>query len=477
MIARISGLQTDNLQVDLNINLQGVEGLTELVMLLLTRATMPAQEAGVEVTQPTFWPDDPKADSREEKPPICETMPAAAESKPSICDPEPVESETMLSLMQTAPVALQRKRMKASKKTQSEHVTSCNMFDTWRSTLLRSTEPQQSLLEWMRADSQLLQSVIRREFAAFCFRQLNRSRRFLSVRSVRKYWTHVNMVCAAHGVRLEPWTPHELKNIRHEVTGQELEDYERRLPTDAEISAIALHSVVAVSPYGDHSAYFYRWVVRFYAYCGLRTRDVIGMEGKTGLRKQDIFWDEDCPDPDINAALGYVLKNPGGCWVKIQICKAKKSSTPSMLLPVPAWLRPGLKFFCEWSHDSVKVFPSAQRGSGSLSQEAFSKGWNAILKAAQVDPDIRLSEGRGGVLAIRKYPANWWFLAVQEHLHDSGLADMVSDFFLHHSSVRSSVGDQHYRQRQAKVLPAIIKLLPLFPKPAADAAPLGLLAE
>jgi hypothetical protein len=251
---------------------------------------------------------------------------------------------------------------------------------------------------------------------------------------------------------------------------------DRKIPSFAEIDAMARHVTVAKYPYGSHAPYFWRGWIRLLALIGPRSRDIVSVNGKKpGLKKTDIVWDSACPIEDVNSALGKVLHSPHG-WLWYDIAKHHKGTnhTRKILIPMPLWLRQWLKFFCEFSHHPVRVFPSVQKHSKALVQSKKSFAWDSIIEAAGVDPRIVESEGKAQSIAIRKYAANWWRLNVQSN-YDAELAKDVSHYVLHHAEV--TVSDKHYLSVQASVLPVILAMLPLWPIPAADAAPVSMLPE
>lgn len=256
--------------------------------------------------------------------------------------------------------------------------------------------------------------------------------------------------------------------------GTQLPD--RKIPSFAEIDAMARHVSVAKYPYGSHAPYFWRGWIRYLALIGPRSRDIVSVNGrKPGLKKSDIVWDSACPIADVNSALGKVLQSPHG-WLWYDIAKHHKGTnhTRKILIPMPLWLRQWVKFFYEFSHHPIRVFPSVQKQSKSLVQSKKSFAWDSIIAAAGVDPRLVESEGKSQSIAIRKFAANWWDLNVQS-AYDAKLAQKVSHYVLHHSEV--TVSDKHYLSVQASVLPVMLAMLPSWTIPAADAPPVSMLPE
>jgi hypothetical protein len=391
--------------------------------------------------------------------------------------------KTMLELMESGPLVLRRKRAKAGADQRGKHCTSCRAFDRFWSeyqSLHRFTEPVQTC-EILRDDEQSENPVIRRAFAMYWIGQKTKAGNQVSSQTILSYWQHVCMVVRAYGVTLPQFTRDELDLLRRDSNPasetQAPSIVDRICPTREEIDAMCLHATAAATVYGQHAGYLFRLLIRFFACFGLRKNDFISTKpGKKGLLKQDIVWSPECPDPNVNAALGYTLMNPGG-WLWIRVHKSEKKHVAMLLLPIPLWARGPLQFFCELSQHPEMVFPSLEASGQCLAQGTFSLDWNSVLTAAGVDPTIRLSEGRGGVIALRKYSYNWWRLAVQKMLNDAKLAEDCADYIMHHASITKTTAQRHYAVVRATVLPTICKLLPEFPKPAADALPVSMLPE
>jgi hypothetical protein len=249
-----------------------------------------------------------------------------------------------------------------------------------------------------------------------------------------------------------------------------------RIPSFAEIDAMARHVAVAKFPYGEHAPYFWRGWIRFLAFIGPRSRDVVSTKTtKPGLRRSDVIFETLCPVADVNNALGYELHSPHG-WMHYVIGKDHHSDCRRILFPMPRWMRDWVRFFVELSGtDRDRVFGSAVTHAVALSQDTLSPEWNAIVAAAGVDARIVPSEGNSKRMAIRKFAANWWLINTLKVKNDNGLAKDVSRYILHHKEVTTSA--KHYLSVQAQVLPTMLELMPLWPIPAADAPPVSLLPE
>ncbi len=391
--------------------------------------------------------------------------------------------DSLLSLMRSGPAKLRQKRAKASQSQRGKHETSCRAFDSfWQQYVTPVLQTGVTFtLDAIRADSEHENPNIRRDFALYWLGQKTKAGKPLSAQTVATYWQHVCMVCRAYSIHLQQFTRDELDLLRRDNQKSDATPQivviERRCPTATELDAICQHATAARSVYGSHAPYLIRFLTRLLSCYGLRTNDVFSTKpGKLGLRKQDILWAPECPDPNVNAALGYTLLNPCG-WMWIRIHKSEKKHVAMMLLPIPPWARGPLQFFCELSPHAEMVFPSFDPDSRCTAAATFAKDWNAVIAAAKVNPSIRLSEGRGGVIAIRKYSYNWWRLTVQKKHADVALAKDVAAYIMHHAEITKSTADRHYAVVRATVLPVIVGLLAEFPKPAADALPVSLLPE
>lgn len=393
---------------------------------------------------------------------LAATRPApekSGETAPPEVTPSVDAAESLLEIY-LAQVRENRMR-RAGKKAIAEHLSSCRLFDQWVSIHHRPRGPMVDLLGL----PDLLQSYAR-------WLLLERK---IAVDTAEKRLKHVAMIARlAFKLVVDKPTATELKRIHDSVSrGVSAPGSKRRIPSEAEVDAIARAVGVAKWPYGAHAPYFWRGAVRMAALFGFRTFDVIScIPEKTGLRKQDIVWDSVCPIADVNNALGYELHSPHG-WLHYAIEKDTHSACRTILLPMPKWLRDWVRFFFELSNHPERVFPSMR--ALSLDQKAFGREWRTILAAANVDSSIVISEGKGGKIALRKYAANWWDLATFRARNDERLAEKMSHYVLHHSEV--TVAAKHYLAVQAKLLPIMLELLPHFPLPAAGAPPVSMLPE
>lgn len=363
---------------------------------------------------------------------------------------------SMLKLLEKAPVALQRKRRRASEKQQTRHETSCRRFDQFFEwfTMERSTEALHGVLPSVEADSQLVEPQIRREFAVYW---LERQK---SAPTIKTYWQHCCMVWRAWGVIMPTLETEDIKKIQQKLgsKGAAVQS-ERRIPSRLELEKLCLAVNSARGPYATASPTFFLGYINFLALYGSRSRDIVAVTpAKMGLRKADLITDTRCPDEDVHATLGEDLHNPGG-WIWVHVGKAAKKANDRLLLPLTEWARDWLVAFRDRSHHNVRIFPSAVSGREALSQAAMSNGWNQILEAADVPKNIRPSEGSGGVMAVRKCAANWWRLQVQEQLNDAALAQNVVQYVMHHSEATKDTASKHYLSVRAAVLPAMIKVL------------------
>ncbi len=316
--------------------------------------------------------------------------------------------------------------------------------------------------------------------------------------TVNRRMTHLSMLAKVLKIDFEKPTPDEVRRLwidfessqpkkarthkRAKPKAEACESSEplpelpdRRIPSFAELDAMAKHVSETKYPYGDHAPYFWRGWIRYLALIGPRSRDIVSpLTRKTGLKKSDCIFETLCPIPDVNNALGRELHSPHG-WLWYTIGKDHHSDCRRILIPMPLWLRNWVRFFHEFSHDPVRVFPSCQQRSKSLSQGKLTFAWTSILQAAGVDPRIVPSEGNGDSIAIRKYAANWWQLTTLKTKNDASLADKMSHYVLHHAEVTTA--NRHYLNVQAAVLPTMLELMPQWPVPAAGAAPVSMLPE
>jgi hypothetical protein len=453
---------------------QLIKDLSSMIQHLLTQVNFSAADPGGCATATTE--DDSPPTSSVDFP----TDPPAKDVAPEE-EPPP---DSLKSMLKQASIPFRRRLLDASKDQQGKYRTAAKMFDLWwaeRSTLHRSGGPVQGMLDACRADAQKLEPVFRAEFATWCLQQDSpQTKKPYSPQTVKTFWQCVCRILKDYGVAFDAWTLAALKDLRDSITGEaaSLVSKERNCPHAEELDAMALHATAAKGPYGDHSPYFFRQVIRFCACYGLRTQDLVGHSPeKKGIRKQDLHWSARCPVDNVHASLGYELSNPHG-WVTVKIWKARRSEEKMLLLPIPEFAVGLFRFFEQYSQHPERLFPSAYNdGRESLSSAAFNTQFGRIRKAAGVPDNIRLSEGRGGIIAIRKYAANWWQLHVAQHTRDTALAKNVRDYILHHKSVTKTVGDRNYSDVRSQVLPVIVELLPTFPVPAADAASVSMLPE
>jgi hypothetical protein len=366
--------------------------------------------------------------------------------------------ESLLAIYQTK---LQPKRSRsAGKKAIAEHLSSCRSFDQFLLAKIhhRLSTPMVNLLK----TSDLLHSYANWAMVEMSLERITTSKRI----------GHIVMVAReAFALKIDRPTPKELKTI--EDSKQRKQTDGRRIPSFEEVDCLASAVNVARWPYRSHAPYFWRGLIRFAALIGFRTQDIVSFDpDKTGLCKSDVIWESACPIADVNNALGYVLHSPHG-WLHYAIGKDTHSDCKRILIPMPKWLRDWVRFFCELSTHSQRIFPSMKQGS--LDSKTYGRTWKRIVKAAEVDLRIMLSEGTGDVIAIRKYAANWWTLAALRSKTHAAIADKLSHYILHHAEVTTAT--KHYLSTQAAVLPAMLELLASWPIPAADAAPVSMLPE
>lgn len=381
----------------------------------------------------------------------------------------PAEEDSTLLEVYRATLKDKRKRS-AGQGAIAEHESSMRHFDTFAAKNHRCCTPKVSLS----------QPDVLPAFLKYLVLDLG-----LAPTTATKRLTHVAMVAKSLKLTVDKPTPEEVRRLWYERPKSDVPEsaceepsaaeVDRRIPSFAEIDAIARHVANARYPYGDHAPYFWRGWIRLLAFIGPRSRDVVSvLRRKPGLRKQDVIFDTVCPIADVSNALGYELHSPHG-WLWYTIGKDTHSDCRRILFPMPKWLRDWVRFFVELSHDAERVFPSIHEASVALSQKQMTSAWNSIVKAACVDARLVPSEGTGGRIALRKYAANWWSLATSKAKSDSGLADKMSHYVLHHAEVTTA--NKHYLSVQAAVLPVMLELLPTWPVPAADAPHVSLLPE
>jgi hypothetical protein len=309
----------------------------------------------------------------------------------------------------------------------------------------------------------------------------------LAAQTVIKRITNVKIVAKALKIDAETPTPGEVKRLFSEHAKKQEESRvgdtgnngpkrsNRRIPAWKELDAMATWATQAQYPYGEHAPYFWRGWIRFLAFIGPRSRDVVSViTRKDGLLKEHVIFDTLCPVEDVNNAIGTPLHSPHG-WIFYPIGKDQHSENRHILFPMPLWMRNWLKFFIELS-PCERVFPSVMtKKVGWLSQKQMTTEWNRIVAAAGVDPRLVPSEGTGNRIALRKFAANWWSLETSKSLQHAALADKMENYILHH--VPKSTSKKHYVSDQAKLLPVMLELMSRFPLPGAEAPPVSLLPE
>lgn len=468
----------------LHIHLHLPDRLTDVVMqFLATYSEGSGLQSTVTEPRPTlfdredFIPTPGRGDAGPE-------APAAAQHADSVSG----DAESPESLLAVYQLRLKAKRQRgANADTVGSHETSMRAFDRFCSsrseTSYRCITPVRSL-----SDPDVLAA-----FSEFLIRE------DLSPCTINRALMHVAMLAKVLKIDVEKPTPSEVTRLREQVKAKKgkpaasaepqlltplqqeafstIVETDRRIPSFAEIDAMARAVSVARYPYGDHAPYFWRGWIRFLSFIGCRSRDVVSTKPrKTGLRRQDVIFDTLCPIPDVNNALGYPLHSPHGwMWYVIGKDHLSESGCRRILFPMPQWMRDWARFFIEFSGDSTRIFPSTQSRSKSLTQDKMSESWNAIVSAAGVDPRLRPSEGSGDTIALRKFASNWWHLATLKAKNDLALAQKMSHYVLHHKEV--TVSNQFYLSVQAVVLPVMLELLNSWPVPAADATHVSLLPE
>lgn len=395
--------------------------------------------------------------------------------------PEP-DRESLLGVYQSR---LKAKRQRnASSGTVGDHETGLRHFDQFLAEIKadpqrcdRSAEPVASLaspeivrefVDWLITSRENAAHTINRRLIA-----LRMVSKVLKVDFERPTMSEIDRrirELRPHGRTLKK-SKREKLSVRADGTAMPA----RKIPSFEEIDALSRNVGVTRWPYGEHAPYFWRGWLRFLAFIGPRSRDIVStVARKPGLRKQDVIWDSLCPIVDVNSAIGKPLHSPHG-WLWYSIEKDHHSDCRKILIPMPLWMRNWIRFFYERSSHPERIFPAAQEGRRSLSQGAKTEAWDSIIAAAQVDPRLVESEGKAHAIAIRKYASNWWKLNVEQRTNNSKLAEKVAWYVLHHSEV--TVSDKHYLSTQASVLPVMLELIPHWPIPAGDAPPVSLLPE
>ena len=303
----------------------------------------------------------------------------------------------------------------------------------------------------------------------------------LSPSTVCKRLTNLGVLKRPLKLDLEKPTPEEVKRLHAErmrgeamLSSSVTAPVDRRIPSFAEIDAMARVASAARYPYDDHAPYFWRGWIRFLAFIGPRSRDVVSViPRKAGLLKEHVIFDTLCPSPDVNNALGYELHSQHG-WLWYVIGKDQHSDCRKILFPMPLWMRNWIRFFFELS-PCERIFPSVMsRKIGFLSQAQMTREWNAMAQKAGVDARLVPSEGTGDRIALRKFASNWWSIATANS-PKAHLADKMENYVLHH--VPKSTSKKHYISDQAKLLPVMLELMNSWPVPAAEATHVSLLPE
>ena len=385
-----------------------------------------------------------------------------------------------------------KRQRTATAETIGDHETSLKQFDAFCASRLSTLDSRLSPERQHRFTTPVLSLSETDILCAYSAHLLEKCS--LSPVTVNRRLTHVVMVAKVLGISIDKPSPEEVKRLHREIgerqgvsppshppesqhgglTPNRSPEEKRRIPSFAEIDALARHVGSLTYPYGIHAPYFWRGWIRYLALFGPRGRDVVStVTRKPGLKKADVHFGSLCPISDVNHALGYELHNAHG-WLTYTIGKDHHSDCRRVCFPMPDWLRDWLRFFVEFS-PSDRVFPATQSHSYALAQDAMSREWNSLTAAAKVDARLVPSEGTGGRIAIRKYAANWWTLATLRGKNDSALADKIGHYVLHHAEVTTS--NKHYLSVQAAVLPTMLELLPKWPVPAADAPHVSLLPE
>jgi hypothetical protein len=404
---------------------------------------------------------------------------------PQAASPEPA-TESLLDLYRRL---LKDKRLRrASPDTVGDHQTGFRLFDEYFAetqasgkTLHRSQEPVQSLSDPETIRSFVDWLITTRENSAFTINRRLIALKMLASHLKLDYERPSKSEIDRRIRELRPNGRSVAKQSKREKLSSKEDGTSlpnRKIPSFAEIDAMARAVDTLRWPYGDHAPYFWRGWLRTLAFIGPRSRDIIStVSRKPGLRKADVIWTPGCPITDVDSALGRPLLSPHG-WLWYSIEKDHHSDCRKILIPMPKWMRDWVRFFFELSDHPERVFPSTQAGRKSLSQPSKTKAWDKLISLSGVDPRIVESEGKEHSIAIRKYAANWWKLAVQKLQNrdtDTDLAKQTAWYILHHAEV--TVSDKHYLSTQASVLPVMLELMDRWPIPAADAPPVSMLPE
>lgn len=289
-----------------------------------------------------------------------------------------------------------------------------------------------------------------REFAVWLIR-----RRHLSCCTAMHRVTHVRMVCRAMAesswIKQMPTSPRhdELQGIQRS-TSRPTRKVSKSVSFDDATRLISACSVATYPQLGDTCpCEFWRCMIVWHALYGPRTQDLYAYleSTKTGLIWSDVFFDSECPDPDIAQALPD-LRSPFG-WIYYPVSKDKKSDCPFVLFPMTAGMAEFVRSMRGISDPAGqnRVFPVARNS------RKFGQTWAAIRAAAGVSDTIFLSQGTGGASAFRKTAAKWWKRVTG--------SDEVSQYVLHHAEVTTAA--RHYLDTMETVVPLLLKHLGEFP--------------
>lgn len=473
-----------------SIHLHLPDSLKDALMLLISSVVARPNSLFAEVDQSRMYPQFRASTSTTPAESHQRTTGAAAatrlqeqdavRSQPA--DPATFPPESLLDCYRRV---LRAKRLRsASPGTVGDHESSMKAFDRWFQAQQEQETQENSHGERLHRLSTPVQSLSDPNAVLSFVRDLIDSGR--SPILINRRLTHLAMVAKALKIDFEKPSPDEVKRLSHALaqpqkTGSEKRSTEsnasssRRIPSFAEIDAMATNVTHLRYPYGEHAPYFWRGWIRFLAFIGPRSRDVVStVARKTGLCKSDVIFETLCPIADVSNALGYELHSPHG-WMHYTIGKDHHSDCRRILFPMPKWMRDWVRFYWELSGDSERLFPSCQPGSRCLSQGPMSDAWNSIIAAASVDSRLVPSEGKGDKIALRKYAANWWQLATLKLKGDASLAEKMAHYVLHHAEVTTA--NKHYLNVQAAVLPTMLELIPTWQIPAGSAPPVSLLPE
>jgi len=190
-------------------------------------------------------------------------------------------------------------------------------------------------------------------------------------------------------------------------------------------------------------------MIVWHALYGPRTQDIYAYRdsAKTGLIWSDVFFDAECPDPDVAQELPDLQSEFG--WIYYPVGKDKRSNCPFVLFPMPQWMSELVRAMRGVRDRSGqdRVFPV------SRNSRDFGKAWAAIRSAAGVSETIFLSQGTGGASAFRKTAAKWWKRVTG--------SDEVAQYVLHHAEVTTAA--RHYLDTMETVVPLLLRFMGDFP--------------